>query len=160
MANDRVPMTPAGKQALRAELDKLKKIERPAIIEAIAEARDHGDLKENAEYHAARERQGIIEGRIKDIESKLSNAQVIDVTKIQANGMVIFGATVTIMNVDTEEETTYKIVGEDEADIDNQKISVVAPLARALIKKEEGDEITLDTPKGKVTYEIVAVEYK
>ncbi|ABI83240.1 transcription elongation factor GreA [Francisella tularensis] len=160
MANDRVPMTPAGEQALRAELDKLKKIERPAIIEAIAEARDHGDLKENAEYHAARERQGIIEGRIKDIESKLSNAQVIDVTKIQANGMVIFGATVTIMNVDTEEETTYKIVGEDEADIDNQKISVVAPLARALIKKEEGDEITLDTPKGKVTYEIVAVEYK
>ncbi|MBK2098221.1 transcription elongation factor GreA [Francisella tularensis] len=160
MANDRVPMTPAGEQALRAELDKLKKIERPAIIEAIAEARDHGDLKENAEYHAARERQGIIEGRIKDIESKLSNAQVIDVTKIQANGMVIFGATVTIMNVDTEEETTYKIVGEDEADIDNQKISVVAPLARALIKKEEGNEITLDTPKGKVTYEIVAVEYK
>lgn len=160
MANDRVPMTPAGEQALRAELDKLKKIERPAIIEAIAEARDHGDLKENAEYHAARERQGIIEGRIKDIESKLSNAQVIDVTKIQANGMVIFGATVTIMNVDTEEETTYKIVGEDEADIDNQKISVVAPLARALIKKEEGDEITLDTPKGKVTYEIVDVEYK
>ncbi|AJI72865.1 transcriptional elongation factor [Francisella tularensis subsp. novicida GA99-3548] len=160
MANDRVPMTPAGEQALRAELDKLKKIERPAIIEAIAEARDHGDLKENAEYHAARERQGIIEGRIKDIESKLSNAQVIDVTKIQANGMVIFGATVTIMNVDTEEETTYKIVGEDEADIDNQKISVVAPLARALIKKEEGDEITLDTPKGRVTYEIVAVEYK
>ncbi|MBK2259629.1 transcription elongation factor GreA [Francisella tularensis] len=160
MANDRVPMTPAGEQALRAELDKLKKIERPAIIEAIAEARDHGDLKENAEYHAARERQGIIEGRIKDIESKLSNAQVIDVTKIQANGMVIFGATVTIMNVDTEEEPTYKIVGEDEADIDNQKISVVAPLARALIKKEEGDELTLDTPKGKVTYEIVAVEYK
>ncbi|APC91898.1 MULTISPECIES: transcription elongation factor GreA [Francisella] len=160
MANDRVPMTPAGEQALRAELEKLKKIERPAIIEAIAEARDHGDLKENAEYHAARERQGIIEGRIKDIESKLSNAQVIDITKIQANGMVVFGATVTIMNVDTEEETTYQIVGEDEADIDNHKISVVAPLARALIKKEEGDEVTLDTPKGKVTYEIVAVEYK
>ena len=160
MANDRIPMTPAGKQALRIELEKLKKIERPAIIEAIAEARDHGDLKENAEYHAARERQGIIEGRIKDIESKLSNAQVIDITKIQANGMVIFGAKVTIMNVDTEEETTYQIVGEDEADIDNHKISVAAPLARTLIKKEEGDEITLDTPKGKVTYEIVAVEYK
>lgn len=160
MANDRIPMTPAGEQALRVELEKLKKIERPAIIEAIAEARDHGDLKENAEYHAARERQGIIEGRIKDIESKLSNAQVIDITKIQANGMVIFGAKVTIMNVDTEEETTYQIVGEDEANIDNHKISVAAPLARALIKKEEGDEITLDTPKGKVTYEIVAVEYK
>ncbi len=160
MTNGRVPMTPAGEQALRAELNRLKKIERPAIIEAIAEARDHGDLKENAEYHAARERQGIIEGRIKDIESKLSNAQVIDVTKIQANGMVIFGATVTVMNVDSEEETTYQIVGEDEADIDNHKISVVAPLARALIKKEVGDEIILDTPKGKVTYEIVEVEYK
>ncbi len=160
MTNGRVPMTPAGEQALRAELSRLKKTERPAIIEAIAEARDHGDLKENAEYHAARERQGIIEGRIKDIESKLSNAQVIDITKLQANGMVIFGATVTVINVDTEEETTYQIVGEDEADIDNHKISVVAPLARALIKKEVGDEIVLDTPKGKVTYEIVEVEYK
>lgn len=160
MTTDRIPMTPAGENALRTELNKLKKVERPAIIEAIAEARDHGDLKENAEYHAAREKQGIIEGRIKDIEAKLSNAQVIDVTKINANGMVIFGATVTVMNVKTEEETTYQIVGEDEADIDNHKISVVAPLARALIKKEEGDEIVLDTPKGKVTYEIVEVEYK
>jgi transcription elongation factor GreA len=159
MATDRIPMTPAGEQSLRAELEKLKKVERPAIIEAIAEARDHGDLKENAEYHAAREKQGIIEGRIKDIESKLSNAQIIDVTKIQANGMVIFGSTVTIMNVDNEQEIAYQIVGEDEADIDKKKISVVAPLARALIKKEEGDEITLDTPKGKVTYEIVEVEY-
>ena len=159
MTNGRIPMTPVGEQALRAELDQLKKVERPNIIEAIAEARDHGDLKENAEYHAAREKQGIIEGRIKDIESKLSNAQVIDVTKISANGMVIFGSTVTVMNVDTEEETTYKIVGEDEANIDNHKISVAAPLARALIKKEEGDEIVLDTPKGKVTYEIVKVEY-
>ncbi|API86690.1 transcription elongation factor GreA [Francisella uliginis] len=159
MTNGRIPMTPVGEQALRAELDQLKKVERPNIIEAIAEARDHGDLKENAEYHAAREKQGIIEGRIKDIESKLSNAQVIDVTKISANGMVIFGSTVTVMNVDTEEETTYKIVGEDEANIDNHKISVAAPLARALIKKEEGDEVVLDTPKGKVTYEIVEVEY-
>lgn len=159
MTNGRIPMTPAGEQALRAELKQLKKVERPNIIEAIAEARDHGDLKENAEYHAAREKQGIIEGRIKDIESKLSNAQVIDVTKISANGMVIFGSTVTVMNVDTEEETTYKIVGEDEANIDNHKISVAAPLARALIKKEEGDEVVLDTPKGKVTYEIVEVEY-
>lgn len=160
MTNGRIPMTPAGEQALRVELDQLKKVERPNIIEAIAEARDHGDLKENAEYHAAREKQGIIEGRIKDIESKLSNAQVIDVTKISANGMVIFGSTVTVMNVDTEEETTYKIVGEDEANIDNHKISVAAPLARALIKKEEGDEVVLDTPKGKVTYEIVEVEYR
>ncbi|MED7788448.1 transcription elongation factor GreA [Francisella sp. 19X1-34] len=160
MTNGRIPMTPAGEQALRAELDQLKKVERPNIIEAIAEARDHGDLKENAEYHAAREKQGIIEGRIKDIESKLSNAQIIDVTKISANGMVIFGSTVTVMNVNTEEETTYKIVGEDEASIDNHKISVAAPLARALIKKEEGDEVILDTPKGKVTYEIVEVEYR
>ncbi|MED7819583.1 MULTISPECIES: transcription elongation factor GreA [unclassified Francisella] len=160
MTNGRIPMTPAGEQALRIELDHLKKVERPNIIEAIAEAREHGDLKENAEYHAAREKQGIIEGRIKDIESKLSNAQVIDVTKISANGMVIFGSTVTVMNIDTEEETTYKIVGEDEANIDDHKISVGAPLARALIKREEGDEITLDTPKGKVTYEIVEVEYR
>ncbi|ASG68009.1 transcription elongation factor GreA [Francisella halioticida] len=160
MTNGRIPMTPAGEQALRVELDQLKKVERPSIIEAIAEAREHGDLKENAEYHAAREKQGIIEGRIKDIESKLSNAQVIDVTKISANGMVIFGSTVTVMNIDTEEETTYKIVGEDEANIDNHKISVAAPLARALIKKEEGDEVALDTPKGKVSYQIIEVEYK
>ena len=160
MTNGRIPMTPAGEQALRIELDHLKKVERPNIIEAIAEAREHGDLKENAEYHAAREKQGIIEGRIKDIESKLSNAQVIDVTKISANGMIIFGSTVTVMNIDTEEETTYKIVGEDEANIDDHKISVGAPLARVLIKRKEGDEITLDTPKGKVTYEIVEVEYR
>lgn len=116
-------------------------------------------MKENAEYHAARERQGIIEGRIKDIEAKLSNAQVIDVTKLNVNGMVVFGATVTVMNIKTEEETTYQIVGEDEADIEHNKISVIAPLARSLIKKEEGDEFVLDTPKGKVTYEVVEVQY-
>ncbi|AJC49243.1 transcription elongation factor GreA [Allofrancisella guangzhouensis] len=161
MANDRVPMTPVGEAALRAELNQLKKVERPEIITAIAEARDHGDLKENAEYHAARERQGIIEGRIKDIEAKLANAQVIDVTKLPVNnGMVVFGCTVTLMNVDTEEEVTYKIVGEDEADIANHKISIQAPLARALIKKEEGDEVILETPKGKVVYEVVEVQYK
>lgn len=160
MTNDRVPMTPAGEIALRTELDQLKKVERPQIITAIADARDHGDLKENAEYHAARERQGIIESRIKDIEGKLSHAQVIDVTKIAANGMVIFGATVTLMDMKTEEEITYQIVGQDEADVEHNKISVVSPLARALIKKEEGDEFKLETPKGKVSYEIVAVEYK
>jgi transcription elongation factor GreA len=159
MSNDRIPMTPAGESALREELNQLKKVERPTIITAIADARDHGDLKENAEYHAARERQGIIEGRIKDIEAKLSNAQVIDVTKLNVNGMVVFGATVTVMNVKTEEETTYQIVGEDEADIEHNKISVIAPLARSLIKKEEGDEFVLDTPKGKVTYEVVEVQY-
>ena len=160
MTNDRVPMTPAGEIALRTELDQLKKVERPQIITAIADARDHGDLKENAEYHAARERQGIIESRIKDIEGKLSHAQVIDVTKIAANGMVIFGATVTLMDMKTEEEIAYQIVGQDEADVEHNKISVVSPLARALIKKEEGDEVKLETPKGKVSYEIVAVEYK
>ncbi|KEI34577.1 transcription elongation factor GreA [Allofrancisella frigidaquae] len=160
MASDRIPMTPTGEAALRAELNQLKKVERPEIIAAIAEAREHGDLKENAEYHAARERQGMIEGRIKDIEAKLANAQVIDVTKLLANGMVVFGCTVTLVNIDTEEEFTYKIVGEDEADIDNQKISIQAPLARALIKKEEGDEVVLETPKGRVTYEIVEVLYQ
>ncbi|AXA33647.1 transcription elongation factor GreA [Francisella adeliensis] len=159
MSNDRIPMTPAGENALREELNQLKKVERPTIITAIADARDHGDLKENAEYHAARERQGIIEGRIKDIEAKLSNAQVIDVTKLNVNGMVVFGATVTVINIKTEEETTYQIVGEDEADIEHNKISVIAPLARSLIKKEEGDEFVLDTPKGKVTYEVVEVQY-
>ena len=160
MSNDRVPMTPAGEKALRAELDQLKKVERPMIIKAIADARDHGDLKENAEYHAARERQGIIESRVKDIEGKLSHAQVIDVTKISANGMVIFGATVTLMDMKTEAEITYQIVGQDEASVDENKISVASPLARALIKKEEGDEFILKTPKGKVSYEIVEVEYK
>ena len=160
MTNDRVPMTPAGEEALRNELEQLKKVERPEIIAAIAEAREHGDLKENAEYHAAREKQGIIEGRIKDIESKLSNAQTIDVTQLPDNGMVVFGSTVTLMNVENEEEVSYQIVGEDEADIQSNKISVVAPLSRALIKKEEGDEFVLDTPKGKVTYEVVEVQYK
>ena len=160
MLNDRVPMTPAGELALRTELDQLKKVERPRIITAIADARDHGDLKENAEYHTARERQGMIESRIKDIEGKLSHAQVIDVTKLSANGMIVFGATVTLINVKTEEEITYRIVGEDEASVDKNKISVASPLARALIKKEEGDEFTLETPKGKVAYEIVEVEYK
>ena len=160
MSNDRVPMTPAGETALRVELNQLKKIERPEIIKAIADARDHGDLKENAEYHTARERQGMIESRVKDIEGKLSHAQVIDVTKISANGMVIFGATVTLMDVKTEGEITYQIVGQDEASVDKNKISVASPLARALIKKEEGDEFTLETPKGKVSYEVVEIEYK
>nr|WP_119329954.1 transcription elongation factor GreA [Pseudofrancisella aestuarii] len=159
MMSERVPMTPAGELALREELDNLKRVQRPQVIEAIAEAREHGDLKENAEYHAAREKQGFIEGRIKEIESKLSNAQVIDVTTIPNNGMVIFGATVTLLNTDTDEEVVYRIVGEDEADIDDHKISVSAPLARALIKKEEGDEFSLNTPKGKANYEILEVKY-
>jgi transcription elongation factor GreA len=153
-------MTPLGEKTLIDELAHLKKVERPVIITAIADARDHGDLKENAEYHAAREKQGMIEGRVKEIEGKLANAQVIDVTKINANGMVIFGATVTIENVDTEEKAQYQIVGEDEADIESHKISISAPLAQAMMKKEDGDELTLMTPKGKVIYEIIEVEYK
>ena len=157
--DQRVPMTPAGEVSLRDELNQLKKVDRPEIIKAIAEARDHGDLKENAEYHEARERQGMIEGRVKDIESKLSNAQIIDVTTITNNGLVIFGATVTLLNIDTEEEISYKIVGSDEANVEENKISISAPLARSMLKKEEGDEFTLITPKGKVKYEIIEVKY-
>ncbi len=157
--DQRVPMTPLGEKALKDELNHLKKVERPEIITAIAEARDHGDLKENAEYHAARERQGHIEGRITEIEAKLSNAQVIDVLTIPNNGLVIFGATVTLLNIDTDAESIYKIVGEDEANVDHNKISISSPLARSIIKKEEGDEFKLQTPKGKVNYEIVEVQY-
>ena len=155
----RIPMTPEGESALKEELRILKKIERPTVIQEIAEAREHGDLKENAEYHAAREKQGHIEGRIKEIESKLSVAQVVDVKSIPASERVIFGTTVTIMNIETEEEETYKIVGEDEANIENKKISIIAPLSKALIGNEEGDEFILNTPKGKVTYEILEVQY-
>lgn len=157
--NQRVPMTPAGEKALKYELENLKKVERPKIIEAIAAARDHGDLKENAEYHVARERQGIIEGRIQHIEGKLSNSQVIDITTIPNHGIVIFGVTITLLNLKTKEESTYKIVGDDEADIDKNKISVLAPLARAAIKKQKSDEFILKTPKGKVTYKIIEIQY-
>lgn len=132
-----IPMTVEGAQRLRDELHELKTVRRPAIIQAIAEAREHGDLKENAEYHAAREQQGFCEGRIQDIEAKLSNAQIIDITKLPNNGKVIFGATVTILNLDTEEEVTYRIVGDDEADIKNFRISVNSPIARGLIGKSE-----------------------
>ncbi|WP_319557461.1 transcription elongation factor GreA [Thiomicrorhabdus sp.] len=154
------PMTKEGADALQSELNRLKKEERPRITEAIAEAREHGDLKENAEYHAAREQQGLIEARIKQIESILSHAQVIDVTKLNANGKVVFGATVTILNIDTDEEVTYKIVGNDEADIKHFKVSVNSPIARALIGKEEGDEIVVEAPSGNIDYEILSVEYK
>ncbi|MBF6057898.1 transcription elongation factor GreA [Thiomicrorhabdus heinhorstiae] len=154
------PMTKEGADALQSELNRLKKEERPRITEAIAEAREHGDLKENAEYHAAREQQGLIEARIKQIESILSHAQVIDVTKLNANGKVVFGATVTILNIDTDEEVTYKIVGNDEADIKHFKVSVNSPIARALIGKEEGDEIVVEAPSGNIDYEILSVEYR
>ncbi|ASN87164.1 MULTISPECIES: transcription elongation factor GreA [Pectobacterium] len=154
------PMTLRGAEKLREELDHLKSVRRPEIIAAIAEAREHGDLKENAEYHAAREQQGFCEGRIQDIEAKLSNAQVIDVTKMSANnGRVIFGATVTVMNLDNEEEQTYRIVGDDEADFKQNLISVNSPIARGLIGKEQDDVVVIRTPGGDVEYEILKVEY-
>ncbi len=155
----RYPMTVGGAEALRVELDKLKNVDRPRITAAIAEARAHGDLKENAEYHAAREQQSFAEGRIKEIEAKLSNVQVIDVTKIANNGKVIFGATVDIENVNTGELKTYQIVGEDEANIKLSKISVNSPIARGLIGKEEGDSVVITTPAGQVEYEISEVRY-
>jgi transcription elongation factor GreA len=155
----KIPMTVAGEKALREELTRLKSVERPRIIQAIAEAREHGDLKENAEYHAAREQQGFCEGRIKDIEAKLSLAQVIDITQIEPTGKVIFGTTVTLLNVDTEHTVTYRIVGEDEADVKQGRLSVTSPIARALIGKDEGDEVSITTPGGVVTYEITTVEH-
>ncbi|HEX6591000.1 MAG TPA: transcription elongation factor GreA [Moraxellaceae bacterium] len=156
----RFPMTKKGHDALQDELQNLKSVERPRISAAIAEARAHGDLKENAEYHAAREQQGFIEGRIQDIEGKLSNAQVIDVTTMPKTGKVIFGVTVDIVNCDTDETKTYQIVGDDEADIKNNKISVNSPIARGLIGKEEGDTVSIQTPGGAVEFEIAEVRYE
>ncbi len=157
----KVPMTVAGAEKLRAELQQLKTVDRPRIIQAIAEARAHGDLKENAEYHAARDQQSFAEGRIKEIEGKLSHAHVIDVTKMSANGKVIFGATVVISDEDGDgTEVTYQIVGEDEADIKSGRISVNSPIARALISKEEGDVATVQTPGGAKNFEIIAVRYE
>ena len=157
MSAQKYPMTVAGERALRDELEQLKKVERPTVIAAIAEARAHGDLKENAEYHAAREKQGFVEARIGDIEAKLSLAVVIDVTKLPQNGKVVFGVTVDLEH--DAQKTTYKLVGEDEADIHQGKISVTSPVARDLISKEEGDEVTIKTPSGEVTYLIDAVHY-
>jgi transcription elongation factor GreA len=155
----RIPMTIAGEIALREELQRLKSVERPRIIQAIAEARAHGDLKENAEYAAAREQQSFCEGRIKEIEGKLANAQIIDVTKIPCTGKVIFGATVELINCDTDDEVLYRIVGEDEADVKQNRISVTSPLARALIGKEEGDIVVVKAPGGDVEYEIATVKH-
>lgn len=153
------PMTVRGAEKLREELDYLKTELRPQIIEAIADAREHGDSKENAEYHAAREQQGFCEGRIQEIEAKLSNAQVIDVTKMTNNGRVIFGATVTLLKSETEEEVVYRIVGDDEADIKQNLISVNSPIARALIGKEVDDVAIVKTPGGDVEYEVLEVAY-
>ncbi|MCC5825402.1 MULTISPECIES: transcription elongation factor GreA [Alkalimonas] len=155
----KIPMTVQGAEMLRAELNELKSVKRPQIIQAIADAREHGDLKENAEYHAAREAQSFCEGRIQDIEGKLGNAQIIDVSSMPNNGKVIFGATVTILNLDTEEEVSYRIVGDDEADIKKNLISVNSPIARGLIGKEQDDVVTINTPKGMVEFEITDVQY-
>ena len=155
----KVPLTAKGAEKLRTELDHLKRIERPQVIEAIAEARAHGDLKENAEYHAAREQQSFIEGRIKDIEGKLSNAQIIDVTTMAANGRVIFGATVRVLELEKDEELTYQIVGEDEADLKLGMISVGSPIARCFIGKSEGDIASVAAPGGIREFEILEVQY-
>jgi len=155
----RIPMTAKGAKALREELEKLKREDRPRITAAIAEAREHGDLKENAEYHAAREQQGFCEGRINEIESKLGAAQIIDITELTNTGKVIFGVTVTILDVDTDEEKVYQIVGDDEANIKQGKLSVNSPIARGLIGREEGDVVQIDTPGGTREYEVDKVEH-
>ncbi|ODS23060.1 transcription elongation factor GreA [Candidatus Endobugula sertula] len=156
---NKVPMTKAGADALETELEDLKKVQRPRIVQAIAEAREHGDLKENAEYHAAREQQGFCEGRIQDIEGKLSNAQIIDITELPNTGRVIFGVTVDIINIDTDKKVTYQIVGDDESDVNAGKISVNSPIARGLIGKSEGDDVVIKTPAGQVEYEIESVRH-
>ena len=155
----KVPMTVRGHELLQAELKKLKSVDRPAVIQAIAEARAHGDLKENAEYHAAKEQQGFIEGRIKQLEGKLSHLQVIDVTAIDAKGRIVFGSTVELIDEETGKEIVYKIVGEDEADIKQGLISYTSPIARALIGNNEGDIVTFSAPSGEKQYEVVEVRY-
>ncbi|MCC8535923.1 transcription elongation factor GreA [Xanthomonas codiaei] len=152
-------MTSKGAQRLREELEQLKSVKRPAVIAAIAEARAHGDLKENAEYHAAREQQSFIEGRIKQLEGELSHAEIIDITKLGAGSKIVFGATVTLADVETDEEKRYQIVGDLEADIKMGLIAISSPLARALIGKLEGDAVTIDAPAGQREYEVVSVAY-
>ncbi len=155
-----VPITAAGAERLKEELKELKSVKRPAVIEAIAVAREHGDLKENAEYHAAREQQGFIEGRIKELEAVVSNAQLIDVTKLPQTGRVVFGCTVDLVDIETEEAVTYQIVGDIEADISHNRIAISSPIARALIGKEEGEDIVFEAPGGTKEYEISAVHYR
>ncbi len=156
----RYPLTMRGAQRLREELERLKSVERPKVIEAIAEARAHGDLKENAEYHAAREQQGFIEGRIQELEGTLSHAQIIDLSKLNAGSRIVFGATVDLADTETGEEVTYQIVGDLEADIKAGLISISSPVARALIGKHEGDTVTIQAPGGVREYEIVGVRYE
>ena len=155
----KVPMTIGGAERLRAELNELKTVRRPSIIQSIAEAREHGDLRENAEYHAAREQQSFCEGRIREIEGKLADSEVIDVTTIPVTGKVMFGATVTLINLESEQTVRYQIVGEDEADVKAGKISVASPIARAVMGKEEGDEVVVRAPSGDIEYEIDTVEH-
>jgi transcription elongation factor GreA len=155
----RSPLTVQGAQRLREELENLKSVKRPEVIAAIAEARAHGDLKENAEYHAAREQQGFIEGRIKELEGTLSNAQLIDVSKLNPGGKIVFGATVELADTESDAEVTYQIVGDLEADIKRGLISISAPIARALIGKMEGDTVDIEAPSGRRSYDIVAVRY-
>ena len=156
---DKIPMTVHGAESLRAELDRLKSQERPRIVKAIAEAREQGDLRENAEYQYAKEEQGFIEGRIHDLEGELSNAQIIDVTQIASSGKVIFGSTVELLNLSNDEKISYQIVGDEEADIKANKLSVYSPIGRALIGKEEGAEVLVETPGGQVEYEILSVQH-
>ena len=156
---NKVPMTVRGHELLQEELKKLKSVDRPAVIQAIAEARAHGDLRENAEYHAAKDQQGFIEARIKELEGKLSHLHVIDVTAVNANGKVVFGSTVNLLDENTGNKISYRIVGEDEADIKTGLISYTSPIARALIGKAEGDEVSFQAPGGEKNFEILAVKY-
>ena len=153
------PMTVEGAEKLREELTHLKKVVRPRIVKAIAEAREHGDLRENAEYHAAKDQQGLTEARIRLIESWLGDAQIIDIGRIPPTGKVVFGATVTLVDLDTDDEVRYKVVGEDEADIKENKISIMSPLARAMIGKAEGDSLVVETPQGTREYEVDTVRH-
>jgi len=155
----KVPLTVVGAERLRQELQRLKTVDRPRVIQAIAEARSHGDLSENAEYHAAKEQQGFIEGRINDLENKLSSAQVIDPSTLNAGGRVVFGATLDLLDIDSGKEATYQIVGEEEADISHGRLSVTSPIARALIGKEAGDAVEVQVPDGVRNYEVLDVRY-
>jgi len=155
----KIPMTINGAEILKKQLLNLKKVQRPKVILDITRARGHGDLKENVEYHSAREEQSFIEGKIQEIENKLSKAQIIDIKKIPRNNVVVFGTTIELLNILNKETSTYQIVGEDEANINKRKISIISPLARSLIGKEEGDKVVVETPKGNDVYEIVSIKY-
>jgi transcription elongation factor GreA len=157
---NQIPLTTAGAERLRQELKELKSVKRPAVIEAIATAREHGDLKENAEYHAAREEQGFIEGRIQELDAALSNAQIIDITKITRNDRVVFGCTVELLDMATDAELSYQVVGDIEADINKNRIAISSPIARALIGKEEGEDVIVEAPGGTMEYAITAIHFK